>query len=142
MKLAYHEFVMVSKLQYPHWKVITYAPAIVQDTSQELGPKKQSPIDFARQSSGKMATHSLIALLMVLESRYLVLTPASNWSRLIDELHDWLWSKKSVDIGKHINVDRIYLWGEGENPPGVWMDQLRHPESYTIESTAKFQCEV
>lgn len=114
---AYHEFVKIAKIHFPNWTVKTYLPAIAQDSSVE---SPQSPITTARETHGNMAIKSLVSLLILLQSKYLVLTPASNWSRIIDELHEWLWDEyKVINELSHVQTDRIYLWGD-EAIPGAW----------------------
>ena len=62
------------------WKVHCHTPSVF--------PSKEvlSPMVMAMRSQGSIGKHSLIALLLALESPYYILTSGSNWSRLIDEL--------------------------------------------------------
>ena len=61
-------------------KVLVYKPAVSSDSSVH------SQAQEAQLNSGASGRHALIALLLALEARFFVLTGASNWSRLINEL--------------------------------------------------------
>jgi hypothetical protein len=75
------------------WKqVLVYKPAVSSDSSVH------SQAQEAQSNSGASGRHALIALLLALEARYFVLTGASNWSRLINELRQ---SVLEIDCAKH-----------------------------------------
>lgn len=61
-------------------RVFVYTPAVSADSSVH------SQAIEAQSNSGATGRHALVALLLALEARFFVLTGASNWSRLIDEL--------------------------------------------------------
>ena len=63
------------------WKqVLVYKPAVSPYSAMH------SQAMNAKANGGATGRHALIALLLALEARYFVLTGASNWSRLINEL--------------------------------------------------------
>uniref|UniRef100_A0A7S4B0P0 Uncharacterized protein n=1 Tax=Chrysotila carterae TaxID=13221 RepID=A0A7S4B0P0_CHRCT len=70
------------------WKIYTYDAATMQDS--RLGA--YSPREDALSSKGDAGLISLIALLLALEARFLVVTPGSNWSKLLSELMSVLWN--------------------------------------------------
>jgi hypothetical protein len=62
----------------PHWKVYT--------SGNMNPPRKKSVLSSAMSSKGRDGLESMAALLIALEANKFVLTLASNWSRLINEL--------------------------------------------------------
>lgn len=64
----------------PSWRVLYYAPAI----SKKRG--RHGPANDAMSTKGSMGTHSMIALLLALRAKHYVLSTASTWSRLIDNV--------------------------------------------------------
>jgi hypothetical protein len=69
------------------------------------------PADMANSTRGLLGLESLMSLLISLESRYYVLTTASNWSRLINELRVNIvnadWGDLYTDV---IDLDDSYHW--------------------------------
>jgi len=140
---AIRAFQRVTAEKYPSWNIYTHSPAIAQDSREELlgsrGDERDnvyhkltsgvtSPIAAAARKQSLGARPSLVALLIALEARFCVLTPSSNWSRIIDELHEWVWSWSrrsrggAVPSGKEkallaLNTETTYLWGQ---PPPYW----------------------
>jgi len=134
---------------YPSWKIYKYLPAIAQNSKEELVHSRGDERDIyydkltygvtspiaAAEEQGVGAGPSLIALLIALEARFCVLTPSSNWSRIIDELHEWVWSwsrrSRSMPNGrdseralnKETETETTYLWGE---PPPDWWEKMQH----------------
>ena len=71
----------------PEWTVYVYTDSVTRiGPAPGGGGRLPSMHQLGARSGGQLGTASLISLLLGLEARYYVLTRASNWSRLIDEL--------------------------------------------------------
>ena len=64
---------------YP-WRVLNYAPSVSKRRS------RHGPANDAMATRGRAGTQSIIALLLALNARYYVLSTASTWSRLINNI--------------------------------------------------------
>jgi hypothetical protein len=63
------------------WRVFVYSAAVLPDADAAGKPQQ----DAARRR-GASGRHSMISLLLAMESNFFVLTIGSNWSRLMDEI--------------------------------------------------------
>ena len=88
------------------WNVLSYRPF------SEF-PPSVIPKHAAKATAGKLGLESIVNLLLILESKYYILTRGSNWSRLIDELR-----KTRVDGRGRFKTEMIDLTPENdpENP--------------------------
>ena len=78
------------------------------DSSTTLEQKEELFYTFGKDKTNIQGAWSLIALLLSLESQYFVLTTASNWSRLVNELREAI---TDVDCGGCTDVvDLLHDW--------------------------------
>ena len=77
---AYREFLLYTRYKRLKWSVHTYLQAM------PLCQRSKLPTDEAKDTAGSNGSATLVALLIGMESKYYVLTTASNWSRVMNEL--------------------------------------------------------
>ena len=78
------------------------------DSSTTLEQKEELFYTFGKDKADIQGAWSLITLLLSLESQYFVLTTASNWSRLVNELRETI---TDVDCGGCTDVvDLLHTW--------------------------------
>jgi hypothetical protein len=101
----------------------------------------------AKQSNGLAGLESIVALLIALESKYIVTTAASNWGRLIDELHPWVWSwpsnpSSSSSSSLSFSSSSISLWENKPRPIWSRVFEENRPSYTNLMSTNSQQCNI